>query len=61
MRQLFERPLREADTDERERWLAGAAALASDVLTSVPATASTEPAPGPSAGDPAYAWQHGLY
>ena len=61
MRQLFERPLLEADTDERKRWLGGAAALAADVLTSAPATASTEPRPGPTVGDPGYAWQHGLY
>ena len=36
VRQLFERPLLEADTGERERWLAGAAALAADVLTGAP-------------------------
>jgi DNA-binding CsgD family transcriptional regulator len=59
MRQLFERPLLEADTDERDRWLAGAAALAADVLTGAPA-ASVAPAPAPG-GDPGYAWQHGLY
>src|SRR5215469_16441763 len=33
VRQLFERTLVEADAAERERWLAGAAALTSDVLT----------------------------
>ena len=33
VRQLFERPLLEADAGERDRWLAGAAALAADVLT----------------------------
>ena len=58
VRQLFERPLLEADADERDRWLAGAAGLAADVLTAAPTTA---PPPGPSAGDPGYAWQHGLY
>src|SRR2546429_6221622 len=42
--QLFERPLLEADADERDRWLAGAAALAADVLTGTP-TASLVPAP----------------
>ena len=60
VRQLFERPLLEADSGERDRWLAGAAALAADVLTGAP-TASVAPAPGPAAGDPGYAWQHGLY
>ena len=60
VRQLFERPLLEADTGERDRWLAGAAALAADVLTGAP-TAPVAPAPGPAAGDPGYAWQHGLY
>src|SRR6478609_9237154 len=33
MRQLFERPLNEAEADERRRWLAGAAALAADAVT----------------------------
>ena len=36
MRQLFERPLLEADAGERDRWLAGAAALAAEVLTGAP-------------------------
>jgi DNA-binding CsgD family transcriptional regulator/tetratricopeptide (TPR) repeat protein len=54
--QLFERPLLEADSDERDRWLAGAAALAADVLTG-----AARPPPGPAAGDSGYAWQHGLY
>jgi DNA-binding CsgD family transcriptional regulator len=61
VRQLFERRLVEADAAERERWLAGAAALASDVLTGAPTPASKAPARGPAAGDPGYAWQHGLY
>ncbi|MGH2892059.1 MAG: AAA family ATPase, partial [Solirubrobacteraceae bacterium] len=56
VRQLFERLVAEADEDERQRWLAGAAALAAEVFTGAPA-----PAPAPAAGDPAYAWQHGLY
>ena len=60
VRQLFERPLLEADAGERDRWLAGAAALAADVLTGAP-PAAVAPAPGPAAGDPGYAWQHGLY
>ncbi len=59
VRQLFERPLLEADAGERDRWLAGAAALAADMLTGAPTTAVA--VPGPSAGDPGYAWQHGLY
>ncbi len=58
VRQLFERPLLEADAGERARWLAGAAALASDVLTAAPTRA---PPAGPSGSDPGYAWQHGLY
>src|SRR6516165_8384343 len=61
VRQLFERRLVEADAAERERWLAGAAALASDVLTGAPAPASKAPPRGPPATDPGYAWQHGLY
>jgi DNA-binding CsgD family transcriptional regulator len=61
VRQLFERPLIEADALERERWLAGAAALAADVVTTAPASASRAPPTGSSDGDPAYAWQHGLY
>jgi DNA-binding CsgD family transcriptional regulator len=56
MRQLFERLLLEAATDLRERWLAGAAGLAAEVLTGAPAASA-----GPSASDPGYAWQHGLY
>src|SRR5688500_13294559 len=36
VRQLFERPLLEAEPGERERWLGGAAALAADVLTGAP-------------------------
>jgi DNA-binding CsgD family transcriptional regulator/tetratricopeptide (TPR) repeat protein len=55
-RQLFERLVTEASAQERDRWLAGAAALAADVLTGAPA-----PSPAPAAGDPSYAWQHGLY
>jgi predicted ATPase len=59
-RQLFERTLMEADTGQRERWLAGAAALAADVITSAPTSAGALK-PGAGAGDPSYAWQHGLY
>ena len=61
VRQLFERTLVEADAVERERWLAGAAALASDALTGAPTPASSASARGPSASDPGYALQHGLY
>jgi DNA-binding CsgD family transcriptional regulator len=61
MRQLFERPLLEADPGERDRWLAGAAALAADVLIAPPAPGSKTPTPGLTASDPGYAWQHGLY
>ena len=58
VRQLFERPLLEADDGERERWLAGAAALAADVLTGTPLE---EPDPSGGPVDPGYAWHHGLY
>jgi DNA-binding CsgD family transcriptional regulator len=61
MRQLFERPLTEADSAERGRWLAGAAALAADVLTGAPAAGPRAPPAGAAGGDPGYAWQHGLY
>ncbi len=61
MRQLFERPLLEADPGERDRWLAGAAALAAEVLTGAPGSVPAATAPGPSAGDSDYAWRHGLY
>ncbi len=64
IRQLFERQVLEAGAAERERWLAGAAALATEVLTGAPVTTSptlTPAAPGPSGRDPGYAWQHGLY
>ena len=60
-RQLFERPLLEADADERDRWLAGAAALAADVLTAGPAPSASSQASSPSTADSGYAWQHGLY
>ncbi len=61
VRQLFERLLLEADAGERDRWLAGAASLAAEVLIGAPTSASSTAARGPSAGDPGYAWQHGLY
>jgi hypothetical protein len=60
MRQLFERPLLEAESAERERWLAGAAALAVEILTGAPTTADTAAAVR-STADPGYAWLHGLY
>jgi DNA-binding CsgD family transcriptional regulator len=58
VRQLFERALLEADSTQRERWLAGVAGLAAEVLASAP---SETPAADPSAGDAGYAWHHGLY
>jgi DNA-binding CsgD family transcriptional regulator len=61
VRQLFERPVLEADAGDRERWLAGAAALAADVVTGAPPLAPGTSSPGLPAGDPGYAWQHGLY
>jgi DNA-binding CsgD family transcriptional regulator len=60
VRQLFERSLMEAVAAERDRWLSGAAALASDVLIGAPSSPPRAP-PGPSASDPTYALQHGLY
>jgi DNA-binding CsgD family transcriptional regulator len=60
VRQLFERPLLEADAVERDRWLSGAAELAAEVLTGAPPSASRAP-PDSSAGDRGYALQHGLY
>ena len=57
VRQLFERLVADATPGERERWLSGAAALAADLVTGAPV-----PAPATAyAGDPGYAWQHGLY
>jgi DNA-binding CsgD family transcriptional regulator len=61
VRQLFERPLLEADADERERWMAGAAALAGNLLTGALTTQSGAPTAGPSASDPGYALSHSLY
>jgi DNA-binding CsgD family transcriptional regulator/tetratricopeptide (TPR) repeat protein len=61
VRQLFERSLLEADPGERDRWLAGAAGLAAEVITGSPAAHSMAPGAGPSAGGPGYAWHHGLY
>ncbi len=61
VRQLFERPLLEAGDGERERWLTGAAALATDLLIPAPTTTERGPPAGPAAGDPGYALQHGLY
>ncbi len=53
-RQLFERAIVQADTGERDRWLAGAAALAADVLTAGPTTTATARAPGPLPADFGY-------
>jgi DNA-binding CsgD family transcriptional regulator len=52
VRQLFERPLLEAEPAQRERWLAGAAGPAGEVLAR---------AAGSGAAGAGYAWQHGLY
>jgi DNA-binding CsgD family transcriptional regulator len=56
MRQLFERLLTDAEDQERERWLSGAAGLAEEVLTG-----ALPERPAPTAGDAGFAWQHGLY
>jgi DNA-binding CsgD family transcriptional regulator/tetratricopeptide (TPR) repeat protein len=61
VRQLFERALLEAGSDERDRWLAGAAALAEEVVTPAPSVTPRAPPAGPQGADPGYAWQHGLY
>jgi DNA-binding CsgD family transcriptional regulator len=61
VRQLFERPLIEADREERDRWLAEAAALAGQVLLGAPAAGPRAPPMGGSASDSGYSWQHGLY
>ncbi|MFL5861262.1 MAG: ATP-binding protein [Solirubrobacteraceae bacterium] len=60
-RQLFERAIVKADAVERERWLAGAAALAADVLTTLPMPSATSRGSAPPAADSGYAAQHGLY
>jgi DNA-binding CsgD family transcriptional regulator len=60
MRQLFERSLVEAESGERDRWLAGAAALAADVVIASPTSWSGAPT-GRAIGNDSYAWQHGLY
>ena len=59
VRQLFERQLLEADGDERDRWLAGAA-LAADVLTGAATSASGRRHQAQRPAIPA-TWQHGLY
>ena len=56
VRQLFERPLLEGDTAERDRWLSGAAELAGEVVTGAPASRAP-----PDASDRGYALQHGIY
>src|SRR3954453_9712209 len=60
VRELFERRLVEAGTAERERWLAGAAAVAAEGHTGTRTAPLRAPPADPLAGDP-YAWQHGLY
>jgi DNA-binding CsgD family transcriptional regulator len=61
VRQLFERVITEADDADRDRWLSGAAALASNLLTGAPMVVPPAPSPGTGPDDPTYAWQHGLY
>ena len=61
VRQLFERRVLEAEPRERERWFVGAAGRAAEVLTAAPMPVASEPAAGPAAPDPGYAWAHGLY
>ena len=61
MLQLFERLLVEAGSGERERWFAGAASLAADLLMGASAASPGGAARSLSEGDPGYAWQHGLY
>ncbi len=61
VRQLFERTLLEADAGERDRWLAGAAALAGGACSAGAPARRPGAVVGASAGDPGYAWQHGLY
>ena len=61
IRQLFERLLVEADAAERTRWLAGAAALAEDLLIAPPAGVTAGSTSDPPPADAGYAWQHGLY
>ena len=61
VRQLFERPLLEADAAVRERWLSGAAALAADILGVAPSAGAAPASDGPATGDAGYAWQHGMY
>lgn len=61
IRQLFERLLVDADAAERARWLAGAAALAEDLLIAPPGAVTAGSASDPPLADAGYAWQHGLY
>ena len=61
IRQLFERLLVEAGAAERARWLAGAAALAEDLLIAPPAVVTADSTSDPPLADAGYAWQHGLY
>jgi hypothetical protein len=61
IRQLFERLLVEADAAERTRWLAGAAALAEDVLIAPPTAVTASSTSDPPLADAGYVWQHGLY
>src|SRR5437764_6841491 len=60
MRQLFERAIVEADPGQRERWLAGAAALAADLLTTAPTPSPTSRASAPRPAGSGHACPHGL-
>jgi DNA-binding CsgD family transcriptional regulator len=60
-RQLFEREIVEADAADRERWLAGAAALAAEVVTAGPLPSESSQAAAPRGTGSDYGWQHGLY
>src|SRR5450755_4842954 len=59
--QLFERLLLEADGGDRERWLAGAASLAADLLIGASAVTVGDAPRSLATDDAGYAWQHGLY
>jgi DNA-binding CsgD family transcriptional regulator/tetratricopeptide (TPR) repeat protein len=61
MRQLFERLLLDADTDQRARWSEGAASLAGEVVTGASVSGAGGAIAGSMPGDSGYPWQHGLY
>jgi predicted ATPase len=61
VRQLFERLISEADGADRDRWLAGAAGLAAQLLSLPPPGLPQPRSAEPASEDLSYAWQHGLY